>query len=293
MLPPGKRRKVCSCQPSKTRGHGAVSYRIQVRQGLCNVDPQPILSVLVGRREQTDEVEVQCTASNRVHVEGDREGIVAAWSITLGHNLELMFCPLVLDGFGRNLDRAENLIGQVGLQRRSEGAVVGALDPEGPRVLLLADRDPPVPVVLEADSARAVASGRDPQRCRQGLGERGVEELDAEVGAIDREVMCRGDRKLRAVLERAVLDELGVDAPVPGVVDVLSESVSVSSITQPPCARGNHLMQEAVSIRMSELPGHIASRGLDKDVDSNCRRNTGSSGQSPLQERHFATRIEV
>lgn len=43
--------------------------------------------------------------------------------------------------------------------------------------------------------------------------------------------MSRGDRKLRAVLERAVLDELGVDAAITRVVDVL-ESGSVSSRTQ-------------------------------------------------------------
>lgn len=56
---------------------------------------------------------------------------------------------------------------------------------------------------------------------------------------------------------------------------------------------GTHLVQKAVSIRMSELSGHIASRGLNKDVDSNRRGNAGSSGQSPLQEHHFATRFEV
>lgn len=88
-----------------------MSYRVQVRKGLRNVDSQPILSVLVGGREQADQVEVQFATLNRIHVKGDREGIVAAWSIGLGHNLELMFCPLALDGFGRNLDRGEDLVG--------------------------------------------------------------------------------------------------------------------------------------------------------------------------------------
>lgn len=85
--------------------------------------------------------------------------------------------------------------------------------------------------------------------------------------------MSRGDRKLGAVLERAVLDEFGVNATIARVVDVF--------------------MQEAVSVGVSELPGHIASRRLDKDIDSNCGSNAGSSGESPLQEHHFATRLEV
>lgn len=200
-----------------------VTYRIQVRESLSNIDSQPILPVFIRRREETDEVEVQCTALNSIHVKGNRESVVAAWGITLGHDLEFMFCPLILDGLGHNLDRTENLIGEVGLQRRSEGAVVGALDPEGARVLLLGDSDAPVAFVLEADFARAVAARCDPQRCRQSLRERGVEKLDAEVGAIDREVMCRRDRELRAVLERTVLDELGVYTTIAGVVNVLSQ----------------------------------------------------------------------
>lgn len=81
-----------------------VTYRVQVRKSLCNVDSQPILPVLVGRREETDKVEVQCTALHRIHVKSDREGVVAAWSITLGHNLELVFSPLIFDGFGSNLN---------------------------------------------------------------------------------------------------------------------------------------------------------------------------------------------
>lgn len=40
--------------------------------------------------------------------------------------------------------------------------------------------------------------------------------------------MCRGDRKLGAVLERAVLDELGIYTAIAGVVNIL-ESGSVSS----------------------------------------------------------------
>lgn len=43
--------------------------------------------------------------------------------------------------------------------------------------------------------------------------------------------MCRGDRELRAVLERAVLDELGVYTAIAGVVNIL-ESGSVSGKTQ-------------------------------------------------------------
>lgn len=145
------------------------TYRVQVREGLCNINSQPILPVFICRREKADEIEVQCATFHRIHVEGDGEGVVAAWGITLGHNLELMFCPLILDGFRRNLDRAENLIGQVGLQRCGEGAVIGTLDPKRTGVLLLADSDSPVPLVLEADFACAVASGRNSQRCRQGL----------------------------------------------------------------------------------------------------------------------------
>lgn len=146
-----------------------MTYRVQVREGLCNVDSETILPVFVRGREKTDEVEIQCTALDRIHVKGDREGVVAAWGITLGHNLELMLCPLILDGFGHNLDRAENFIGQVGLQRRSEGAVVGALDPKASRVRLLADGDAPVTIVLEADFARTVAARRNSQRSWQSL----------------------------------------------------------------------------------------------------------------------------
>lgn len=52
-------------------------------------------------------------------------------------------------------------------------------------------------------------------------------------------------------------------------------------------------MQKAVSVWVSELAGHITSRGLDKDINSNCGSKAGSSGQSPLQEHHFATRFEI
>lgn len=104
--------------------------------------------------------------------------------------------------------------------------------------------------------------------------------------------MSRRDRKLRAVLERAVLDELGVDAAITGVVDVL-ESGSVSRNPQRSYVRGTHLMQKAVAVWVSELPGHVAPRGLNKDINSNRRSNASSSGESPLQEHHFATRFGV
>lgn len=146
-----------------------MTYRVQVREGLRNVDSQSVLSVLIRRGEKTDQVEVQSIALDGIHVKRDRESVVAAWGITLGHNLELMLCPLILDGLGGHLNRAEDLIGQVGLQRGSEGAVVGPLHPERSGVLLLADSDTPVPFVLEADPARAVAARRDSQRCWQSL----------------------------------------------------------------------------------------------------------------------------
>lgn len=103
MLPPGKRRKVYNGKP-RTRRSEMVTYRVQVRKCLCDINSQPILSVLVCGREQTNEVEVQCTGLNGIYVKSDREGIVAAWSITLGYNLECVFCPVVLDGFGCNLN---------------------------------------------------------------------------------------------------------------------------------------------------------------------------------------------
>lgn len=57
--------------------------------------------------------------------------------------------------------------------------------------------------------------------------------------------------------------------------------------------RGTHLMQKAVAVRVSELPGHVAPRGLNKNINSDRRSNAGSSGESPLEEHHFATRFEV
>jgi hypothetical protein len=50
--------------------------------------------------------------------------------------------------------------------------------------------------------------------------------LNAKSGVIDGEVVVRGDWELFAVLKSSVLDQLGVDSSITGVVDIL-ENVSI------------------------------------------------------------------
>jgi hypothetical protein len=58
-------------------------------------------------------------------------------------------------------------------------------------------------------------------RRRKSIGEWLIQELNAESSVVDGEVVVCVDRERRTVLESTVLDQLGIDATVTGVVDVL------------------------------------------------------------------------
>lgn len=189
--------------------------RVHIRQCLREVHPQSILPVLVRRREQADEVEVQVPLLGAGSVKGDGKRVVRVGRVLGRHELKRMLDPLVGHGLAVHLDGAKHLVREIRLQRCREAPLVRALDPERARVLLPTDGDAPVPFVLEANLARAVplALGHAHRR-GQRLGQRRRQVLDAQSRATDREVVRRRDGEGFGVLERAVLDQFGVNAAV-------------------------------------------------------------------------------
>lgn len=84
----------------------------------------------------------------------------------------------------------------------------------------------------------------------------------------------------------SVLDELGVDATIAGVVDILSALVRKAQNAANAMLE-THLVQEAISIWMAEFSGHIATGRLDKYINSeNKSTSPGSSAKSTLGQLH-------
>lgn len=96
--------------------------------------------------------------------------------------------------------------------------------------------------------------------------------------------MICGNRISVAVLESTVLDELGVDATIPRVVDVLKEAVR--EIRGLPCARKTHLVQKAIAIGVTEFPRDVATRGLNQDLHSSDEKMATASNSHNPRERH-------
>jgi hypothetical protein len=79
--------------------------------------------------------------------------------------------------------------------------------------------------------------------------------MDTQVCAVDGEIVCRRNRVILAVLERAILNQLGVDASITRVVDVLHNNQYRHFLLRAIA----YLVKEAISIRMAKLAGDIAS----------------------------------
>lgn len=204
-----------------------LAYRLQGGESLHEIRPQTIGPVLVCRREQADKVEVKRATTDACSVESDGEGVVAVRGI-LSRNQGV----LVLDPFvgsllvlpDRHLGSTEYLAIQSTLKRSCEGSsLVVALDVEGPGVLLTLDAHAPVSVVGKTNLLRRLLRNRDVHGGRQGRGERLRKLLEAELGAIDGRPAIESDwvTGLVAGLKSTVADELGVDATIAGVVNVL------------------------------------------------------------------------
>jgi hypothetical protein len=80
--------------------------------------------------------------------------------------------------------------------------------------------------------------------------------VNAQFSAVDGEVVRRRNRVVRAVLERAVLDQLGVDASITRIVDVLQDDQLRHLLAW----YGTYLVEETISIWMTKLASNIASR---------------------------------
>ena len=139
-----------------------------------------------------------------------------------------MLNPLLSLSLGLDLNRAKDLVCKIRLQRSCKVAFVVAPDPEGSSVLVSFDIHTPVALILETNFAGSAVANRDLHGGRQGLGQRLSVIVDSQASTIDWEVVCRRDRESPTVLEGTVLDQLGVDATVTGIVDVLILSMSAN-----------------------------------------------------------------
>ena len=105
-------------------------------------------------------------------------------------------------------------------------AFVVAPNPEGSSVFVGLDIHTPVSFILESNIAGSAAANRNLHGGRQSLGQRLSVIVDSQASTIDGEIVCRRDRESPTILEGTVLDQLGVDATVTGVVDVLLLSMT-------------------------------------------------------------------
>ncbi|KFH43673.1 hypothetical protein ACRE_055500 [Hapsidospora chrysogenum ATCC 11550] len=224
-------------------------------ESLGNILAQAILAALVRGREQADEVKVErvigqalyirfCQQTRHIYhrsaacsreathsrVKGQGEGVVAVGRIDGRFKLKGVLHPLALSSLTLNLDTAkDNVLLDAAAELSGEDAIITTVHPETARVSLLGDVHTPVAVVDQTDAVlrmQAAVVGRAGAHSHgygQGLRQRCVEAVEGEVCAVEGRPAREGDGVGLAVLEGAVADELGVDAAVAGVVDVLVE----------------------------------------------------------------------
>ena len=193
-----------------------------------------------------------------------------------------MLNPLLSLSLRLDLNRAKDLVCKIRLQRSCKVAFVVAPDPEGSSVLVGLDIHAPVAFILEPNLAGSAAANRDLHGGRQGLGQRLSVIVDSQASTIDWEVVCRRDRESPTVLEGTVLDQLGVDATVTGIVDVLLSSMTANA-RRFDC---HYLMKEAVSVGVAKLASLVTSSGLDGDVYSTDRCYCSSCKERLCKETH-------
>lgn len=194
-------------------------------QRFRNINSQTVLPALIRRREQANEIEIERLLSlgETGRVEEQCERVVAVRRILAGDQLKGVLNPLARRGFALDLDATKDLVVLEGApQLRGENSVVRAVDPERPRVGLLANVDAPEPVVKEARSPGGVAAGGNGHGDWEGLGQRGVQAVEGQVGVVERVPGVEGDRELVAVLKGSVADQLGVNSSFSTIVDICS-----------------------------------------------------------------------
>ena len=121
---------------------------IQSLQCLSKIHTKTIGSVLVGRREKTDQVEVKRATRDTRLVEGKVERVVRVWCCRARGQGEVVLNPLVGRGLRLNLCGSKGLVVDVRLQGSGEFALVGSLDPKGASVVLHLDTNAPVSAVI-------------------------------------------------------------------------------------------------------------------------------------------------
>lgn len=206
-------------------------------ESFSKINSKTVLAALVSRGEQADEVKVKSSISalqsiSTCHVcvlivahlgiIGNSKGVVAVGSVLVWSEHKLMLNPLLLVGFGLDLDAAKDIVGEVRSQRSSKVALVSTLDPEGACVLLLLNIYSPVSFVEETNFLGLALSRLDVHRNGKSVGERSVEAVEGELSIVDGSPARQRNGVFLAVLESSVTDEFSVDATITRVVNVLA-----------------------------------------------------------------------
>jgi hypothetical protein len=121
---------------------------IQCLQCFGKIHTKTIGSVLVGRREKTDEVEIKRATRDTRLVKSEVERVVRVWCCRCRSKGEVVLNPLVGRGVGLHLCGSESLVVDVRLQGSGEAAFVRSLDPEGTSVVLDLDTNAPVSTMM-------------------------------------------------------------------------------------------------------------------------------------------------
>lgn len=130
----------------------AKEFSVQRLQCFGEIDTQTIRSVLISRREKTDQSKVKRSTSDPRLVESEVERVVRVWCGRARGEGVVVLDPLVGRGLRLHLCRSECLVGDVRLQRCGEFAFVGSLDPERASVLLNLNTNAPVSTMMRQQS---------------------------------------------------------------------------------------------------------------------------------------------
>ena len=132
-----------------------------------------------------------------------------------------MLSPRIWLSLRHNLLAGEDLVGQIGVQRDSEVAIVSTADPERPNVDLRLYVDTPPAGIGKTSSGRALSSG-DTDRIRKSS-RKGATLVNRQISVAGGSPRRHRHELGRVSLESAVLDELRVDSPIARVIDILEQ----------------------------------------------------------------------
>lgn len=137
-----------TCHMLKLTSRESQELSVQSLQCLGKIHTKTIGSVLVGRREKTDQVEVKRATRDTRLVESKVERVVRVWCCRGRGEGEVVLNPHIGRGLRLNLCGSESLVVDVRLQGSGEFALVSSLDPEGASVVLNLDTNAPVSTVV-------------------------------------------------------------------------------------------------------------------------------------------------